>query len=264
MVAEAYIQQWKDTTAPWQKSWQVEQDLIISRTLIAIFSDEYLSEHLAFRGGTALHKLFLHPAPRYSEDIDLVQIKPEPIKPIMKRLDEVIDFFEEPRNTKHGGHGIKALHRFISQVEGVRHKLKIEINCKEHHSVYPLINFPFKVESDWYSGECNIHTYDIHELLGTKLRALYQRKKGRDLFDLDYARRHLDLDLEKIIHCFKSYITDATGNRPPSQKEFIINMESKIGQLDFDGDMEAILRPDIKYDQSEAWEWLQKSILPLI
>lgn len=260
MVAEAYIQQWRETIAPWQKSWQVEQDLIICRTLVAIFSDEYLHEHLAFRGGTALHKLFLHPAPRYSEDIDLVQIKPEPIKPIMERLNKVIDFFEEPRNTKHGGHGIKALHKFTSQVEGVRHKLKIEINCKEHSSVFPLVKFPFGVKSDWYTGSCDIHTYDIHELLGTKLRALYQRKKGRDLFDLDYARRHLDIDWAKVVECFKAYVTASTGNRPPSQKEFLITMESKIGQLPFDGDMEAILRPGVEYSQEEAWEWVQEVV----
>jgi predicted nucleotidyltransferase component of viral defense system len=264
MIAEAYIQKWRESSAPWQKSWQVEQDLIISRALVAIFSDEYLHEHLAFRGGTALHKLYLQPAPRYSEDIDLVQIKPGPIKPIMQRLNEAIDFFELPRNTKPNLHGIKALHKFTSQVEGVRHKLKIEINCKEHNSVFPLIKFPFEVKSDWYMGSCDIHTYDMHELLGTKLRALYQRKKGRDLFDLDYARRHLDVDWSKVVECFKKYVTDATGKRPPSQKEFMITMKSKIDQLDFYGDMEAILRPGVEYSQDAAWEWIQEEIVEMI
>lgn len=263
MIDLKIIEAWKDI-APWQQMWQSEQDLIISRCLVTIFSDEYLNAHLAFRGGTALHKLYLNPAPRYSEDIDLVQIKPEPIKPIMQRLNEVIDFFELPRSTKHGGHGIKALYRFHSELENIKLRLKIEINCKEHQSVYPLIQFPFAVQSEWYSGSCKIHTYDVHELLGTKLRALYQRKKGRDLFDLDYARRHLDIDWSKVVHCFKKYITDGTGKRPPSQKEFRITMESKIGQLAFDGDMEAILRPGVEYDQGEAWEWVQGVIVDLI
>jgi len=49
------------------------QTLIISRTLVELFSDDFLREHLAFRGGTALHKLYLTPAPRYSEDIDLAR-----------------------------------------------------------------------------------------------------------------------------------------------------------------------------------------------
>ena len=69
--------------APWTDYAMVEQDLIISRALVEIFSDEFLSEQLAFRGGTALHKLYLSPQVRYSEDIDLVQINPGPIKPIL-------------------------------------------------------------------------------------------------------------------------------------------------------------------------------------
>ena len=62
---------------------------------VSIFSDEFLSSQLAFRGGTALHKLYLSPQPRYSEDIDLVQITPGPIKPIMYRLGEVLDWLPD-------------------------------------------------------------------------------------------------------------------------------------------------------------------------
>lgn len=113
MIPRPDIAKWQEH-APWKQFAQVEQDLVIRRTLIAIFSDDFLKENLAFRGGTALHKLYLNPAPRYSEDIDLVQTKPGPIKPIMKRLQEVITFLEEPRNTKIGGHGAKAMYRFNS------------------------------------------------------------------------------------------------------------------------------------------------------
>jgi len=185
MIAKPYIAKWQEH-APWKQFYQVEQDLVISRALIEIFSDDFLRENLAFRGGTALHKLYLNPAPRYSEDIDLVQIKAGPIKPIMKRLQEVITFFEEPRKTKVRGHGAKALYRFTSEYEEIRLRLKLEINCKEHFNVLDWVYSPFEIESKWYSGKAEIRTYNINELLGTKLRALYQRSKGRDLFDLDY------------------------------------------------------------------------------
>ena len=72
------------------------RDLIICRALVSIFNDEFLASQLAFRGGTALHKLYLSPQPRYSEDIDLVQITPGPIKPIMYRLGEVLDWLPGP------------------------------------------------------------------------------------------------------------------------------------------------------------------------
>ena len=260
MIPKPYIAKWQ-VHAPWNEFLQVEQDLIISRTLVEIFSDDFLRENLAFRGGTALHKLYLKPASRYSEDIDLVQIKKGPIKPIMERLKEVITFFEEPRNTKVKGHGAKALYRFTSEYEEIRMRLKLEINCKEHFNVMDWVDFPFKVETEWFSGTAQIKTYNINELLGTKLRALYQRSKGRDLFDLDYAQRHLELDIPKIIQCFKKYTTFTTQKRPPSAKEFLLNIEEKEKSPDFKGDMEALLRPDIKYNQNMAFEWLKNELI---
>ncbi|MBI9067171.1 MAG: nucleotidyl transferase AbiEii/AbiGii toxin family protein [Salinivirgaceae bacterium] len=263
MIPRPDIAKWQQH-APWKDFAQVEQDLIISRALVAIFSDEFLRENLAFRGGTALHKLYLNPAPRYSEDIDLVQIKEGPIKPIMERLGEVITFFEEPRKTQVRGHGAKALYRFTSEYEEIRMRFKLEINCKEHFNVLALVDFPFEVESDWFSGKVEIRTYNINELLGTKLRALYQRSKGRDLFDLNYARLNLELDFEKIITCFKEYTTFATGNRPPSKKEFLLNIEEKENDVDFTGDMEALLRSGISYNQKEAFDWLKKELIEKI
>ena len=205
MIPKPYIAKWQQH-APWKEFSQVEQDLIISRTLVEIFSDDFLRENLAFRGGTALHKLYLNPAPRYSEDIDLVQIKPGPIKPVMERIGEVVTFFEEKRTTQVRGHGAKALYRFTSEYEEIRMRLKLEINCKEHYNVLDLVDFPFEVESEWFSGKAEIKTYSINELLGTKLRALYQRSKGRDLFDIDYSRRNIDLDYEQIITCLKNIL----------------------------------------------------------
>lgn len=66
----------------------------------------------------------------------------------------------------------------------VQIRLKVEINCFEHFNVLGLTKIPLKVENSWFTGEAELTTYHFEELLGTKLRALYQRKKGRDLFDL--------------------------------------------------------------------------------
>jgi len=97
--------------------------------------------------------------------------------------------------------------------------------------------------------------------LGTKLRALYQRSKGRDLFDLYYTQQNLDLDYEQIINCFKEYTTFSTGKRPPSKKEFLLNIEEKELSAEFMGDMEALLRSEIKYNQSNAFNWLKKELI---
>lgn len=260
MIPKPFIAKWQQHS-PWKEFAQVEQDLIISRVLVEIFSDEFLRENLAFRGGTALHKLYLNPAARYSEDIDLVQIKPGPIKPIMERIGEVVTFFEEKRATQVRGHGAKALYRFTSEYEEIRMRLKLEINCKEHFNVLDWVDFPFQIESNWFSGKTEIKTYNINELLGTKLRALYQRSKGRDLFDLDYSRRIIDLDIEKIIYCFSEYTSFATGKKPPSKNEFLLNIEGKENNPEFIGDIEGLLRREIKYNHHEAFDWLKTELI---
>jgi len=263
MIPKPDIAKWQDY-APWKQFYQVEQDLVISRALVEIFSDEFLRENLAFRGGTALHKLYLSPASRYSEDIDLVQIKAGPIKPVLVRLKEVITFFEEPRKTQVKGHGAKVLYRFTSEYEEIRLRLKLEINCKGHFNVLGWVNHPYEVKSEWFSGKAVIKTYNINELLGTKLRALYQRSKGRDLFDLYFARFNLGLDIEQIIRCFKEYTTFSTGKKPPGKKAFLLNVEEKENNPYFTGDIEALLRPEINYNQAEAFTWLKNEIIEII
>ncbi len=260
MIPRNYIAQWRDQ-APWRSNTQVEQDLIISRALVEIFSDDFLQEHLAFRGGTALHKLYLHPAPRYSEDIDLVQIKEGPVKPILQRIGERITFFEEERVVRPKANNNTILYRFTSEEPPqARLRLKIEINCREHFTVLGWKSFPFQVNSEWFTGKANINTYLVDELLGTKLRALYQRKKGRDLFDLYYADQHHKLDYDKLIHCYNEYMKFSVG-KPPSQREFMLNLEEKQTSPDFAGDMEGLLRPETEYDQAKAFDWLMNNLI---
>ena len=90
MIPQTYINEWQQIV-PWKVKEQVEQDLIISRALVAIYSSDFLRERLAFRGGTALHKLFLQPQARYSEDIDLVQISAESVGNTIDTLREVLE-----------------------------------------------------------------------------------------------------------------------------------------------------------------------------
>ena len=99
MIPEFAIREWGEQV-PWTETEQVEQDLLICRALTEIYTDPYLASHLAFRGGTALHKLFLSPQPRYSEDIDLVQVKAEPIKETYDRIREALSFLGEAKEAQ--------------------------------------------------------------------------------------------------------------------------------------------------------------------
>jgi len=87
-------------------------------------------------------------------------------------------------------------------------RLKIEINSRERFSVLDLSKVPFSVNNRWFSGEADITTFQLDELLGTKLRALYQRKKGRDLFDLAHAINRGLVDVDTLPRCFHHYMED--------------------------------------------------------
>jgi len=259
MIPQSYITAWRKQ-APWQENYQVEQDLIIHRALIALFSDEFIKERLAFRGGTALHKLFLFPAARYSEDIDLVQVKAEPFGAIIDRIREQLSFLGKPK-IKQNEHNNAIVYSILSE-DDVPIKLKIEVNTREHFSVYGLQDIPVKLDAEWDNGEAFVPTYGLDELLATKLRALYQRKKGRDLFDLWYALINADVNIEKVIEAFKHYMNEE-GNTV-AQKEFLENMEKKIEDADFTGDMNGLLRSGIVYDINEAYELVKTNLLEKI
>jgi len=262
MIPRAYITEWTQY-APWKSNEQVEQDLVISRVLVEIFSDEYLSKELAFRGGTALHKLYLSPQPGYSEDIDLVQVKEGAIGPLLDRLREVLDpLFESAAKYKKTLISNKLTYRFQSEFPPVQNmRLKIEVNCREHFSELGYIKIPFKVNSKWYKGECMINTFRIEELLGTKLRALYQRKKGRDLYDLFTALDKAEnIDADKIIRCYQAYIQHSQGS-VPGLEVFVKNIEEKMNDPEFIGDTIGLIRPDIRWNAIQAYKVVKAEIL---
>lgn len=247
MIPRAYITEWS-STVPWPTDEQIEQDLLLSRVLCEIYRDDFLSERLAFRGGTALHKLYLFPQPRYSEDIDLVQIHPEPIKPTIQTLQKRLTFLGDASVQQKRDNNTLIYKVTAESDRSIVLRLKIEINCREHFSEMVYKTIPFEIKNGWYSDSCDIKTYEVEELLGTKLRALYQRKKGRDLFDLHHAINILpDLDVQNILNCYRSYMEISPGT-PPTSKQFLQNMMNKMNQSEFHGDTVGLLRPDIRYD----------------
>jgi len=262
MIPKPYIAQWQEN-APWKTFAQIEQDLVISRSIIALFQDKFLSDNLAFRGGTALHKLYLSPAPRYSEDIDLVQVKEGAIGEILDRIQEVMDFMEGKKKVKQKAHNNTIVYQFQSKYEEIPLKLKIEINCKEHFNVLGWEKYKFEINNPWFKGEAKLVTYQLDELLGTKLRALYQRSKGRDLFDLYYASQNSDLNNKMIIQCFKEYTKFSVGS-VPTKKQYLLNLEEKMNDKNFLGDTEGLLGTGIKINENEAFSWIKENLIELM
>lgn len=249
--------------APWALDEQVEQDLVIARALVDIFSDPFLHEAVAFRGGTALHKLLLQPAARYSEDIDLVQTRPGPIGPVLDAFRQPLSWLGTPRS-KVGKHSSRLEYRFLSERPPPRPlKLKVEINTREQFTLDGYRDVPLTVESKWFSGSASIRTFSIEELLGTKLRALYQRNKGRDLFDLERALEVLRPDRARIVAHFLEYVR-REGNSV-TRADFVANLAAKSVDPDFRSNTAALLRPEADvYDVDRAREVVESELIALL
>ena len=241
MIPKDFITEWR-AHAPWVADRQVEQDLVISRALVALFSTGALADSLAFRGGTALYKLHLRPAARYSEDIDLVQTKPGPIGATLDAIRGVLDPWLGAPQRKLKPGTATLIYRFESEdVPSVPLRLKVEINTREHFSVFGPQRHSFDVGSRWFGGRAELPTFVLEELLATKLRALFQRKKGRDLFDLAFALDKRAADPERIVHAFQRYM-EADDARV-TRAMFEMNLAEKLSDPRFTADIGPLLAP---------------------
>ena len=262
MIPRDYITQWRER-APWSDDFQVEQDLVISRALVAMFSDPLLAGALAFRGGTALYKLYLTPPARYSEDIDLVQVEPGPAGPLMDGLRRAFDPWLGEARWKQSQGRVTFGYRFLSEdAPAMRLRLKVEINTREHFSVLGFTRRAFSVESRWYSGRVDITTFELDELLATKLRALYQRRKGRDLFDLEMGLADERSDPGRIAAAFRVYM-DREG-APVTRAMLERNLARKIGDAQFNADMSALPRPGFEWRPREAMRTVSERLISLL
>jgi predicted nucleotidyltransferase component of viral defense system len=104
----------------------------------------------------------------------------------------------------------------------------------------------------------------LEELLGTKLRALYQRRKGRDLYDMYKALVQVpDINKEALLQCYHAYM-EVVVDEPPTQKVYLQNIEAKMQDDEFVGDIAALIRPTEKYDQSSAFDLVRAELLEKI
>lgn len=257
MIPEIFIEQWRNSTK-WKTLAQVEQDLVISRALVNLYNDSHIKEALVFRGGTALNKLFLNPPARYSEDIDFVQKSPEPIGKTIDAIRTLLKPWLGEPGRKITQRSAKLIYKYemINKMPG---KLKIEINTTEHFQVLSINKIKFQVDSKWFTGSADIVTYDIDELMATKLRALYQRRKGRDLFDLWYVTEQELINIDKVIEIFSKYCKH--DGIHISKEEFIKNLELKRNNKNFQMDMDILLPYEINWNFEKAYQYVIENVI---
>ncbi len=248
MIPLAHLQAWS-ARAPWPDLRQIEQDLIISRALCDLFNAPALSGKIAFRGGTAIHKLLFARPLRYSEDIDLVQTKAEPIGPTIDAIRHALSWLG-PCKRESAGHSMHLVFKFEPETAPkTTLKLKVEINTREHQSLLGTRMFPFAVENDWYQGRTEIASFAPEELFGTKLRALLQRRKNRDLFDLHQGLAQIALAPEKLVASLEHYL--ALEGKPITRAVAEQRMLEKLGRS-LTEDIAPLLPRGVRFNEDDA------------
>ena len=263
---------------PWAAQYQVEQDLLLCRAMVALFDDNFLSGQIAMRGGTLLHKAHLAPASRYSEDIDLVAVGTRPEGHISKAIRRVLaDVLGKPkasawgtltlalRNAVKPSRVLRLTYSLPSIIEpGRTLDLVIEANVTERKPHRAVVEIPFSFPFRDKPVQTRIKGYDIHEMLGTKMRAMFQRTRGRDLFDLYWAltKSAKPVDPAAIIESFQHYMKQE-GTKA-GRAEFISILDAHLKDRGFCSDMELLLRHGITYDPQIAGNYVKTHLLNLL
>ncbi len=263
---------------PWAAPHQVEQDLLLCRTMAALFDDGFLSSQIAMRGGTLLHKVHLAPPARYSEDIDLVVVGTRPARHVRLAIRRVLtDELGEPttaawgrirlaiRNSIQPSRILRMTYSVPSIIDAGRTlEVIVEANVTERTPHRPVVDMPFAFPFRGASIQTRIKGFDIHEMLGTKLRALLQRRRGRDLFDVYWAltTSPAPIDPIAVIASFQHYL-DQEGTRA-SRAECVGVLEAHLEDRGFCSDMQSLLRCGINYDPQEAGSVVTARLLSLL
>lgn len=258
MIPEAFITEWS-LRAPWPSMYQIEQDLILSRLTLELAQHPVLASELAFRGGTCLHHIYLDQPLRYSEDLDFVRTTNTPIGPILDAIRSVgAQIGLKTGRWKIGHKTSKLLFHAESTDRSGTMRIKVEMNTRETDPWQPYAAMPYMVDSSWWHGSGKIRTFVLEEILATKMRALFQRKKGRDLFDLWIGFHVLDANLQDTADCFRHYVSEnqITGN------QFERNLEAKLLNSDFHDDLEPLLvQKPTEYSVESAADFLIRELI---
>lgn len=231
-----------------------EHDLRLTHALAGLYCAPALKDVLAFKGGTALNKIYFEKFSRLSVDLDFNLIGPprEVVKqgaPIRKSIEDVLRDQDPDYEFRFSYRADQTtlLARYTPHSGGAKQPLKIELSMRESVPIMGL--HEMSIPSPDVGSPIKVRTYSIEELLSTKIRALYERKKGRDIFDLDCARS-LKLNrpaIRKLVYYY-FYRSGKIFN----WRVLRTNLEAKASDKRFGDDIKPFLRPDVSFDAPAA------------
>jgi predicted nucleotidyltransferase component of viral defense system len=250
MIPRPVLAAWR-RKVPWRDDRQVAQDLLLSLLAIRVANDPLTSEHLVWRGGTCLHKLHLDRPWRYSEDLDYVLLGEAGHGRIKDALTGIIaDLGMECTRADVSGSRVNVwASAEVGALSGPRIKVKFEVNCNDAPPVLDLVRIQHEVKTRLWDEDAQILTFQAPEIVGTKFRALAQRRKGRDLSDLWLARRELGIQDAPLATAADHYLAHE-GIAPATLRE---RLADHVTDPEFCNDLKALTaQPYPGFDVSTA------------
>ena len=188
----------------------VEKDYVLGWILAGINAHEELAESWLFKGGTCLKKCYFETY-RFSEDLDLTLRNEEHLNEEFLRtvFEEVIawvteqsglnippdqlefDIYDNPRGRPNcqGKIGYRGP---VSPTSGGWPKIRLDLTADERLVLPSVRREVFHPYTDRPEGGIWANCYSYEEAFGEKLRALGERTRPRDLYDVVNLYRHID------------------------------------------------------------------------
>ena len=168
----------------------IEKDFVLTFILKKIYASSF-KDKLVFKGGTALHKLYLHK--RLSIDLDFSELSQININEL-KAIIEDKEINSEIKDINRTADSVKIVLSYTSVLK-YKNNIVIDISRREKPTL-SLINKKLK---SYYFKEFEVLTFQLEELIAEKLRTIIQRNKPRDYLDIYYILKKKNFDLEKTI-----------------------------------------------------------------
>ncbi len=184
-----------------------EKDYLLA-IVLKIISESALGSMLIFKGGTAIHHCYLDQH-RFSEDLDFSSNEK------LLTLEAVKDIFADTDYLK-----IKKeyLSKATIKIENLQYtgplvqpnSLKVEIDFLQNVLLPPQI---MKYHNVW-GVDCMAQVMDIKEICAEKIRAISDRARYRDFYDLFLVLEKYPVDLTEITE----YVKQKEIRRPITKK----------------------------------------------
>ena len=183
----------------------VEKDYVIGWVLWGIGADEALSTAWAFKGGTSLKKCYLETF-RFSEDLDFTVLPGGPIRetelsPILARVLERVHqesgivFADRPPLFKTNPAGNytegRVYYRGPRNIPSVT-SLKIDLSSSEKVARPTVLREISHAYPDELPDPGTVRCYSFDEVFAEKIRAMGERSRPRDLYDIVHLFRRDD------------------------------------------------------------------------